>query len=119
MLFAFIAVKLSCMDNAFEKSFAERVYLVTKQIPEGRVATYGQIARLIGEPRAARAVGNALHNNPYPVTTPCHRVVNGKGGLAKHFGFEGIERQKQLLTNENVLVSKDYRVDLKRWQWRR
>ncbi len=106
------------MENAFEKSFAERVYSVTKQIPKGRVATYGQIARLIGQPRAARAVGNALHRNPYPITTPCHRVVNGKGGLAKHFGFEGIERQKQLLTEENVIVSKEYRVDLKRWQWR-
>ena len=66
----------------------ERIYAVVCQIPAGKVATYGQIARLAGNPRWARVVGYALHNNPRPGEIPCHRVVNGKltgynGGLDK------------------------------------
>lgn len=101
-----------------EIPFSERVYAVIRQIPKGSVATYGQIARLVGEPSAARAVGNALHRNPYPIITPCHRVVNKAGKLSPSFGFKGIEQQKKLLTAENVEVSIDNKVDLKRFGWR-
>ena len=61
--------------------FFQRVYEVVKQIPLGKVATYGQIARLVGNPRSSRQVGWALHVNPEPFITPCHRVVNREGKL--------------------------------------
>lgn len=59
-------------------NFYEKVYAVVKQIPKGKVATYGQIALLCGNPRAARAVGYALHCNPEPGIIPCHRVVTAR-----------------------------------------
>lgn len=96
-----------------EKSFSERVYEAVRRIPYGKVATYQQIAYMAGSPDAARAVGNALHKNPTPVVVPCHRVVNAKGRLARHFGFGGEKRQKELLEAEGVKVSDDYYVDLK------
>ena len=61
----------------------EAIYNQVRRIPKGRVATYGQIAILAGNPRWARAVGYALHNNPDPDTIPCHRVVNRMGELSR------------------------------------
>ena len=92
--------------------FQALVYEATKKIPFGQVATYQDIATLIGKPKAVRAVGNALHHNPTMITVPCHRVVNCKGGLAKNFGFDGPEQQKALLESEGVVVE-HYHVDLK------
>lgn len=97
-------------------SFKERVYGAVSKIPAGKVATYGQIAMLIGHPRAARAVGNALHNNPYEGIVPCHRVVNAKGKLACNFAFDGPFEQKFRLEQEGVEVNgidPDFYVDLK------
>jgi len=79
------------------------------------VRTYGEVAAAIGYPRAARAVGNALHRNPYQGIVPCHRVVDRCGMLAKDFGFGGAEAQKLLLEREGVTVTEDragYRVRL-------
>ena len=59
------------------------------EIPDGKVATYGQVAALAGNPKMCRAVGNALHKNPDPVGTPCFRVVNAKGELSGEFAFGG------------------------------
>ena len=56
-------------------TFSERVFDIVKQIPEGKVSTYGQIARMMGSPRSARYVGWALRGNKEPVSTPCHRTV--------------------------------------------
>ena len=67
----------------------KRIYEAVKKIPKGKVATYGQVAQMAGNPRMARAVGNALHKNPDPSTIPCHRVVNSKGELAGEFVFGG------------------------------
>lgn len=61
------------------EGFFERVYEVVEQIPEGMVATYGQVALLAGRPRSARYVGYALHSNPRPGEIPCHRVVFADG----------------------------------------
>ena len=72
-----------------KKGFFEQVYNVVKQIPLGCVATYGQIARLCGNPRMSRQVGWALHVNPEPYVIPCHRVVNCEGKLAPSFAFGG------------------------------
>ena len=80
-------------------SFYDKVYDCVRKIPEGNVATYGQIAVLCGSPRASRAVGYALHFNPEPGVIPCHRVVNRFGGLAPAFAFGGQKIQRQLLDN--------------------
>lgn len=90
------------------------IYEAVKKIPCGKVATYGQIAALAGNPKGARAVGNALHNNPRPFEVPCYRVVDSKGNLASGFAFGGPGMQKQLLEKEGIEV-RDFRVDLKKY----
>ena len=98
-------------------SFFENVYEAVQLIPRGKVATYGQIARIIGAPRSSRAVGYALHANPRPGVIPCHRVVNREGRLAPAFAFGGPEIQAQLLESEGVRVSADFVVDLGKYLW--
>ena len=94
--------------------FERQVYEAVKLIPEGRVATYGQIAGMAGYPRAARAVGNALHRNSDETNVHCHRVVNADGHLAKSFGFGGPDEQRRRLIAEGVYVV-NYRVDLEEY----
>ena len=96
-------------------NFFERVYEAVKQIPKGKVATYGQIACAAGSPRAARQVGYALHVNPQPYVIPCHRVVNRNGRLAPAFAFGGVDVQAQLLREEGVEVKEDNTVDIQRY----
>lgn len=98
-------------------SFFENVYEAVQLIPRGKVATYGQIARMIGAPRSSRAVGYALHANPRPGVIPCHRVVNREGRLAPAFAFGGPEIQAQLLESEGVEVGEDFTVDLEKYLW--
>lgn len=95
-------------------SFNDRVYRFVREIPRGQVSTYGRIAEACGSPRASRAVGTALHNNPTPVVTPCHRVVNREGRLAPGFAFGGPDIQRALLEAEGVEVSPEGYVDLER-----
>lgn len=97
--------------------FYDKVYAVVQQIPKGRVATYGQLALLCGSPRAAKAVGNALHANPLPGTIPCHRVVNREGRLAPGFAFGGPNEQRRLLEQEQVEVDADGFVDMQKYAW--
>ena len=99
------------------KDLAERVYGYLTAIPAGRAVTYGQIARTLGDPHLARAVGNALHRNPDPLKYPCFKVVDAKGRLSKNFGFGGIEAQKKMLEADGVRVSDDYTVDLSEHRW--
>jgi methylated-DNA-[protein]-cysteine S-methyltransferase len=68
--------------------FFRRVLEVTARIPFGSVSTYGDVAKLAGSPRAARAAGNALHINPVPIVVPCHRVVPSSGGIGRYGGQE-------------------------------
>lgn len=98
-------------------SFYDEVYKVVRCIPKGKVATYGQIARILNSPRASRAVGYALHSNHQPVVIPCHRVVNRYGSLTRQFAFGGIEAQAQLLRADGVEVGDDYIVDMEKYQW--
>lgn len=98
-------------------AFCEEIYETVKKIPRGKVATYGQIALMSGHRNAARAVGNALHVNPYPIVVPCHRVVNARGMLAPDFAFGGVDEQQRLLESEGVTVF-DKTVDLEKYQWR-
>ncbi len=99
-------------------SFYDKVYEQVRKIPQGKVATYGQIAAMCGSPRASRAVGYALHFNPMPGIIPCHRIVNRFGGLAERFAFGGKEAQKALLEREGVVVT-DYTVDLGKYLYGR
>ena len=101
-------------------NFFSRVYAAVQKIPCGKVASYGQIARLCGSPRSSRAVGYALHVNPLPGIIPCHRVVNREGRLAPAFAFGGAEVQKELLEREGIeAVQKDgqYYVDMEKYRW--
>lgn len=95
----------------------ERIYQVVRAIPPGRVATYGQVAMLAGNPRWARVVGYALHVNPDPDHIPCFRVVNRNGQTSSAFAFGGEDRQRQLLEKEGVSFLPDGRVDLSQSQW--
>ena len=97
-------------------SFRERVYALLHEIPHGKVVTYGELARAVGNPGAARAVGGALHRNPDPDGIPCFRVVDSAGRLAVHFAFGGIEEQKRRLEADGIPVF-GLRVDLRRYGW--
>ncbi len=92
----------------------KRIYEAVKRIPKGKVATYGMVAAMAGNPRMSRAVGNALHKNPDPEHIPCHRVLNAKGELADEFVFGGAGVQQSRLEAEGVVV-KDGRVDLEKY----
>ncbi len=97
--------------------FFEMVYETVRKIPKGKVATYGQIAKLVGEPRKARIIGWALHVNPYPGDVPCHRVVNRYGELSGNFAFGGEESQKKLLINEGIIFDLNGKIDLDKYLW--
>ena len=96
--------------NTFEK-----IYTVVTAIPKGKVAAYGQVAALAGNPRWARVVGYALHVNPKPGIIPCHRVVNREGRTAPAFAFGGADVQRQLLEAEGVVFEPDGRIDLEKY----
>ena len=91
-----------------------RIYEAVKQIPRGKVATYGQVASMAGNPKMSRAVGNALHKNPDPENIPCYRVVNAKGELSGAFAFGGADVQANLLRADGIEV-KNNKVDLTKY----
>ncbi len=97
-----------------ELSFYEKIYRIVEQIPPGFVMTYGQIAMLIGHPRAARQVGGAMHAAPRQRGLPCHRVVNRRGEMAPGHVFGSEDYQRSLLKSEGVLFLPDGSIDLDR-----
>ena len=97
------------------QSLFDKVYEIVATIPYGRVTTYGQIARMLGNPRLSRAVGYALHASPGGL--PCHRVVDRFGHLAKAFEHDGINEQQLLLKEEGVAFTEDGSVDLEGFMW--
>jgi len=97
-------------------TFSQKVYALTRMIPKGKVATYGQIAALAGSPRAARAVGALMANNPDMTTTPCHRVVGADGSLIGYSGSGGVAAKMQILKKEGVHFEKN-KVHLTKSQW--
>lgn len=90
----------------------EKIYEVVRAIPKGKVASYGQVAYLAGNPRWARVVGYALHRNPQPGVIPCHRVVTKDGRVAPGFAFGGPGIQRQMLEQEGVRFLDDETVDM-------
>lgn len=103
-------------EQTMSEHVFERIYEVVKQIPKGKVATYGQIAAMAGNPRWARVVGYALHANPDPEHIPCYRVVNRNGEVSKAFVFGGENAQIKLLQADGITVT-DGRVDLTKYRW--
>jgi methylated-DNA-protein-cysteine methyltransferase-like protein len=95
----------------------QRIYAVVRQIPRGRVATYGQIASLAGLEGHARQVGYALHALPQETTVPWHRVVNATGGISRRSLPGGELVQRMLLEREGVRLSPLGRVSLARTRW--
>jgi methylated-DNA-[protein]-cysteine S-methyltransferase len=87
------------------QGFFRRVLEETARIPFGAVSTYGTVAKLAGSPRAARAAGNALHDNPVPIVVPCHRVVPASGGIGRYGGQEW--RKSFLLRLEGAIATQD------------
>lgn len=100
------------------KNFKEEVYKICASIPKGKVATYGQIARLAGKPKAARAVGYYIRTNPDAPHTPCHRVVASNGALTGYSGKGGVEGKLKMLIREGVSF-KGGRVDLSISGWKK
>lgn len=98
------------------QKFKDKVYELTKQIPRGKVATYGQLAALAGSPQAARAVGMCMKTNPNAPIVPCHRVVSSNGSLTGYSAGEGVLTKKQMLLEEGVHFRGE-RVDLQTSQW--
>ena len=92
-------------------NFFEQVYRVVEKVPRGKVITYGDIAKILGNPRASRQVGWALHVNPSPDTIPCQRVVDRFGQVSKAFAFGGANRQRELLEKEGVRFDENGRVE--------
>lgn len=100
-----------------EANFFERVYEIARQIPEGKVTSYGAIAKAIGAARSARMVGwamNACHGRD---DIPAHRVVNRVGLLSGKHHFEGTNLMQQLLENEGIKVENNQIVDFEKHFW--
>lgn len=98
-------------------SFKNKVYELTRQIPKGKVATYGQLAKLAGKPKGSRAVGAFMRMNPNAPHTPCHRVVASDGSLTGYSGVGGINKKREMLIAEGVHF-KGEKVDLSASTWK-
>jgi methylated-DNA-[protein]-cysteine S-methyltransferase len=102
--------------------FQKAVWEATKKIPKGKVTTYAAIARMIGRPKAVRAVGNALNKNPwlrpatagkpYAPTVPCHRVVKSNGSLGGFAG--GVKKKKMMLEKEGIKTKNNKIIDFEK-----
>lgn len=97
-----------------EKIHRETVYKILRSVPAGKVVTYGQLAKLAGNAKAARAIGLYMRTNPDAPHTPCHRVVASDGSLHGYSGAGGTEQKKAMLQKEGVvfLVKNPDKVDL-------
>jgi len=96
---------------------SQDIIAVVKKIPSGRVATYGQIAALIGHPRNARQVGTALRSLPDDTNVPWHRVVNSQGRVSTRGKSTSEDLQRFLLRTESVELDDTGRIDLAAFQW--
>jgi len=99
------------------ENFFERVYEIARQIPEGRVTSYGAIAKALGTARSARMVGWAMNAAHSKEDVPAHRVVNRKGLLTGKFHFDGTNLMQQLLESEGIEVVNNQIVDFEKHFW--
>jgi len=104
------------MATILSKGLHKRIHDIVSRIPRGRVATYGQVARIARLPGQARLVGYALHATPTGKKIPWQRVVNAKGAIS--LGGEGAARQRRLLEREGIRFDARGRIPLASFQWR-
>jgi len=102
---------------ADEVSFFERVYTIVRQIPEGKVTSYGAIAKFLGTPQSARMVGWAMNASHNQYDIPAHRVVNRTGLLTGKHHFDGTHLMQQLLENEGIKVVDNQIIDFEKHFW--
>jgi methylated-DNA-[protein]-cysteine S-methyltransferase len=102
---------LSLLNLSRLTDFSAKVLKQAYKIPRGKVTTYSGLAAKVGNPRAARAVGTALANNPFPILIPCHRVIRADGRLGQFGG--GSDMKKQLLEKEGIIIDPQGVVPLK------
>jgi len=100
------------MSKILDENLIYEILSLVEEIPEGKVASYGQIAKLIGREKNARLVGKVLSMSEFYGDYPCHRVVNHAGRLAPHFW-----NQRELLLEEDVELKENGCVDMKKYQW--
>lgn len=100
-----------------EENFFERVYAIVRQIPLGKVTSYGAIAKALGTARSARMVGWAMNASHTIEDVPAHRVVNRNGVLSGKHHFEGTNLMQQLLENEGIVVVNNQIVDFEKHFW--
>lgn len=100
-------------------AFSERVWQLLQCIPRGRVVTYRDLARALGQPRAARAVAQACARNPHPIITPCHRVIMSDGRIGGYSGPGGVRQKIVLLQSEGAQIhrGKIVRLESTRYQF--
>ncbi len=104
-----VNIDFSLLNLSRLTDFSTKVLKQTGKIPRGKVATYSGLATKLGTPRAARAVGTALANNPFPIIIPCHRVVRANGSLGGFGG--GLKMKRELLDREGVALNAEDRVN--------
>lgn len=105
------------MNLSNEPSAKQRIWQVVSQIPAGKVASYGQIAKLAGLPRAARLVGQCLKNLPHNTQLPWHRVINNQGRISLPSDTPAFEEQKRRLEQEGIHLQHN-RVSMEGYRWR-
>jgi methylated-DNA-protein-cysteine methyltransferase related protein len=98
-------------------TFTQRVYRMVRRVPYGRIVSYGGVAALLGQPRAARGVGQALHALPDGSTVPWWRVVNRNGEISIRGFPHAAKLQRRLLEGEGVRFDSRGRIDWKRFGW--
>lgn len=103
--------------KSYNDNFFERVYEIVRQIPEGKVTSYGAIAKAIGAARSARMVGWAMNASHNLEDVPAHRVVNRIGILSGKHHFEGTNLMQQLLENEGIQVVDNQIIDFEKHFW--
>ena len=97
--------------------FTHQVYAIVRQIPRGRVVSYGGVAALLGHPRAARGVGHALSALPADSDVPWWRVINARGEISNRGALHGALLQRKLLHREGVRLDKRGRADWEKYGW--
>ena len=103
--------------NLNKLDFFQRVYIVVKKIPFGKVTSYGAIANYLGSPQSSRVVGWAMNNSHSNIDIPAHRVVNRKGMLTGKHHFPGSNLMEELLQNEGVKIKNNIIVDFENLFW--
>ncbi|MBO9667707.1 MAG: MGMT family protein [Bdellovibrio sp.] len=99
--------------------FSAKVIKFIQQVPMGKVATYGQIAKLAGKPQGSRGVSWILHSSSRTHSLPWHRILNSKGYISFPVGSAEFKKQKKLLQSEGVEFDGNHQIDLQQFQWKK